>query len=127
MSIFSDIPNLKDETDLLTGLIDKYEKLFAGSPSGSESVTRQCMEKLRSTRDQCAAEYAALMESLNRIREDDPEVYELILWHDVKGCSWHKTYIKACDGLYSLCSPDYGRIRVYRYLKKHGLIQRKTE
>lgn len=72
---------------------------------------------LKQHRKDIVKEHNAQVKALKRIEEDDPEVYQIIWWHYVKGKTWMETFIKVYPDLISY-SGDYAKKRYRRYMAK---------
>ena len=77
------------------------------------------VDTLRQHRKDVVREHNALVNELNRIREDDPEVYRIIYWHDIRGRSWTETFNKVYPDMLSIDPVSYARKRLIRYMNKY--------
>lgn len=107
MSKYEILPVLKLEIEQLEQLIKCHD-----------------LTALKQSRAQLIREHNSLIRELAQIKNEDPEVYQLIYWHDLKQKDWYETYEKVCCGMYHAYPDDYCRKKINRYLKKHGLIDK---
>lgn len=100
--------------NLLNGIeIDLLDKAIQETDGNTAVVTA-----LRQHRKRVVREYNALVDELKQIEKDDPEIYQTIYWHDIRGHSWTETFNKVYPGMLSCDPVSYARNRVVRYLNK---------
>lgn len=97
------------EIDIIDQLIEDL------SAPGGEDLIRNLQKHRRSV----VEEYNALARDLEAIKEEDPEFYKLIFWHDIKGRSWSETFNIVYSGLISYDPAHYASKRYRRYMDKH--------
>lgn len=127
MTKFAKVPTLKIELEQFDEMERTYEKLFSSDEKAAQESKRKCFDRIRKSRDQCIDEYTSLMNELRAIEQDNPEVYEMIYWHDIKGLSWESTSSKVLKDLRPYYGYDYCRSKVYKYLKRRDQNQADEE
>ena len=120
MGKFSNIPVLKAEIELITEEIEQIKALLAEMDLNTRRRGKQLLRLLESSRSKCIAERLKLCEELEAIKKEDPEIFSMIYWHDLKGKSWAEVFNITCKGFISYYPECYCKKAVFRYLRKRG-------
>ena len=116
MNKYGDIRYLRSEEEAIDLIIRKLYEHVADTSASNKDKALAVIAMLEDHKAACVEKYTALERSLQAIRNDDPEVYVLIVYHDLQGLTWQAAFNKACQGLRSADGAEYARKRVSRYL-----------
>lgn len=117
--IYEKIRPLRIEIDQLQALIDiQRSDLKRSIDPDCIQIMEKTVSRMQSTRKQLIEEHNAIIRDLEKIQEEDPEMYRIIYWHFVKGRSWTETFYKACPDLISSNPYEYTRSRFRRFMNR---------
>ncbi|MBE6108793.1 MAG: hypothetical protein E7194_00065 [Erysipelotrichaceae bacterium] len=114
------MPYLVPMIEQLSDEIKNYARDLAEADIRLKPKYRELIACLEESRSQYIAEYSALENELKAIKADDPEVYEMIYWHDLKRKNWRQVFDITCSGLMCDYPEVFCKKIVFRYLEKHG-------
>lgn len=120
MGKYADILELKAEIDLITEEIEQLPTLLSEADLNTRRRGARLIKMLEASRSKCIAEHSRLCEELEAIKKEDPEIFSMIYWHDIKGKPWRRVFDITCEGLMSDYPEVYCKKMVSRYLRKRG-------